>query len=95
MVHFLSRGGDRGEGESMRLSYWIAKSTDGSAFPVRGKTRLNVEMKILAMGGPYEQPRMVTTPEFTGSYDMLEHCLDMKGPWWEDEKEDTSGERGL
>jgi hypothetical protein len=37
--------------------------------------------------GKYEAPKKVTTPEFAGSFDMLEQCLNVDGPWWEDENE--------
>jgi hypothetical protein len=71
----------------MRLSYWVAKSIDPNAdiYDIRGKTRQAVEEKLLARGdGKYESPKRVVTPEFAGSFDMLEQCLNVDGPWWED-----------
>jgi hypothetical protein len=33
---------------------------------------------------------MVTTPEFNGSFDMLEQCLGERGPWWEDKDQEEA-----
>jgi hypothetical protein len=76
----------------MRISYWVAKSIDPNAdiYDIRGKTRLAVEVKLklnASTDGKFEVPKKVTTPDFAGSFDMLEQCLSVDGPWWEDEDE--------
>jgi hypothetical protein len=74
----------------MRISYWVAKCRDPNAdiYDIRGKTRLAVEVKLVARTeGKFESPKKVTTPEFSGSFDMLEQCLNPDGPWWEDAEE--------
>jgi hypothetical protein len=71
----------------MRISYWVAKSIDPNAdiYDIRGKTRQDVEGKLVARkDGKYDAPKKVITPEFAGSFDMLEQCLSVDGPWWED-----------
>jgi hypothetical protein len=75
----------------MKISYWVAKSRDPNAdiYDIRGKTRQAVEEKLNARAdGKYEAPKKVTTPEFAGSFDMLEQCLNVDGPWWEDNEID-------
>lgn len=69
----------------MRVSYWVAKRLDEDE-TIRGKTRQSVEERLKERGDVrYEQPKRVITPEFAGSYDMLEQCLNGGGPWWEND----------
>jgi hypothetical protein len=71
----------------MRVSYWVAKSIDPNEdiYDIRGKTRQDVEVKLNARtDGKYGPPKLVITPEFAGSFDMLVQCLSVDGPYWED-----------
>jgi hypothetical protein len=77
----------------MRISYWVAKSIDPNAdiYDIRGKTRQAVEVKLklnASTDGKFEAPKRVITPEFAGSFDMLEQCLNVDGPWWEDTEDE-------
>jgi hypothetical protein len=70
----------------MRITYWVAKClTDRDSYSVRGKIRQVVEERLKERNAAdYGPPKMVTTPEFNGSFDMLEQCLGEGGPWWEE-----------
>jgi hypothetical protein len=69
----------------MKITYWVAKRLDSSS-SIRGKTRKAVEDKVRELGhASYAEPEMVTTPEFTGSFDMLVQCLGGRRIWWEDD----------
>jgi hypothetical protein len=46
------------------------------------------ERLITRKDGKYESPKRVITPEFAGSFDMLEQCLSVDGPWWEDVRDE-------
>jgi hypothetical protein len=77
----------------MRITYWVAKCLKSpkrkrytDAHSIRGKIRQVVEERLKEENsGDYAHPKMVTTPEFNGSFDMLEQCLGEKGPWWEED----------
>jgi hypothetical protein len=76
----------------MRITYWVAKSlTAPDTHSIRGKIRQVVEERLKESSwSDYGEPKMVTTPEFNGSFDMLEQCLGERGPWWEDEDQEEA-----